>query len=92
MKFNIDYVTQYTKHGCNFSGNLAVIDYSQQWKQHRHYGEFGSMAVLDVAEDALKYLSNKHVNDGFTVLLSVPDLVVKFDSKPLPLELANETR
>ncbi len=81
MAFKIDYVKSYEKHGCDFSGDLAVIDYSQQWQRHPRYGDFGSMAVLDVAENALKFLSDRHVNDSFDVLLSVPDLVVRFNEK-----------
>ena len=48
--------TQYKKHGCNFSGNLAVIDYGASWRQHSDYGKIGSMSIYDVMNDAKKLL------------------------------------
>lgn len=65
--------TSYTKHGYSFQGNLLVIDYSSDWKMHPGYGQFGSMSVLDVADEAMRLLRSEYPNAK--VLLNIPDIV-----------------
>lgn len=63
----------YTKHGCNFKGNLLVIDYSEDWKMHPDYGKFASMSIFDVVDKAKKLLLAEYPNAE--ILLDVPDIV-----------------
>lgn len=77
--FEISYVSSYKKHGCDFSGNLGVIDCSQQLIENTRYGQFGSMIQFDIADNALAHMKDKHPDCNFTILLGLPDLVVRFD-------------
>ena len=70
-------VDKYYKHGCSFSGKLAVIDYSGELKNHPRQGQFGGMAFVDVAEEAAKFAQERY--PGCKVLLSVPELVVRIE-------------
>lgn len=70
-------VDGYFKHGCSFTGKLAVIDYSEDWKRHPHYGEFGSMSMFDISEKAEKLAKERYPN--CEILLSIPDLVIRIE-------------
>ena len=72
---NIQRVTEYTRHGCNFTGNLAMIDLGQAVKNHPRYGQFGADAWGDVSQEAQKLMRQTHPRHA--VLLTIPDLVVR---------------
>ena len=65
----IEYTGHFRKHGCNFRGELAVVDYSQEIDK-AGWGQ-GSGVVRE-AEELVK---GRHPN--CTVLLSMPTLVVE---------------
>lgn len=75
--FEIEEVTAYTKNGCNFSGNLLVIETSLYWKSHPRFGQFGSGSVLDIYEDAKKYMTEKYKDKKLKERLGLPDLVME---------------
>lgn len=72
-------VDSYHKHGCYFTGKLAVIDYAEDVKQHSRYGQFGSMVTADVGEKALRF-AREHYPDC-ELLVDVPgvELVVRIE-------------
>ena len=72
---NIQRVTEYTRHGCNWSGDLAMIDLGQAVKRHPRYGQFGADAWGDVSQEAQKLMRQTHPRHA--VLLTIPDLVVR---------------
>ncbi|MGD1852767.1 MAG: hypothetical protein ACFB2W_00815 [Leptolyngbyaceae cyanobacterium] len=75
----IEYTNTYTKHGCSFTGNLAVVDYYSQMQEissGQPLGGFGQMACFDALDEAKALLKKTH-GDNYEVLLGIPDLVVR---------------
>jgi len=74
VAMNIQRVTEYTRHGCSWSGNLAMIDLGQAAESHRNCGKFGANVWGDVSQEAQKLMRQTHPHHA--VLLTIPDLVV----------------
>ena len=72
---NIQRVTEYTQHGCNFTGNLAMIDLGEATKGHQDYGKFGANVWGIVSQEAQSLMRQTHPRHA--VLLTIPDLVVR---------------
>ena len=72
---NIQRVTKYARHGCSWSGNLAMINLGQAVKNHPRYGQFGADVYGDVSQEAQELMRQTHPRHA--VLLTIPDLVVR---------------
>jgi hypothetical protein len=68
-------VTEYTRHGCNFTGNLAMIDLGEATKGHRDYGKFGANVWGIVSQESKSFM--RQTQPRHAVLLTIPDLVVR---------------
>ena len=73
----IQEIRTYKKYGCNWSGNLALVDYQKEWENDPNKGRFGSMSIFNHTETATKMVKEKYPDCD--VLLSVPDVVVRID-------------
>lgn len=86
----IEYVTEYKKHGCNWSNlPLAVVDLDEEVRQlskSKPLEGFGSMSCFDAKDKALGLIKANH--SWYHVLLGIPDLVVMIN----PGEWAENTR
>lgn len=74
----IQEMSEYHNHGCNFYGKLAVVDYQEDWKNNPNYGRFASMSIFDSLEKAQKLIEKKYGKENVVrVCLSIPELVVE---------------
>ena len=65
----------YYKHGCNFAGKLAVVEYQDDMERDPKWGVFGSMIDFKYSAKAQKLAEERY--PGCTVLLHIPDVVVR---------------
>ena len=70
-KMKLTETNEYNKHGCNFTGNLVVVELPPP------SGRWGAMSCFGHTEEAERLVSEKY--DSFTRLLSIPDYVVRLD-------------
>ena len=68
-------VDEYHKHGCNFSGKLVVIDYSDLLNNNPHFGQFGACTFFDAADKAKELVTEKY--GPHQTLLAVPEYVAR---------------
>ena len=75
----IQYIDKFDQYGCNWTGNLAVVDYSARADEIRApqpLAGFGRGASIDALRDAEALMKSEHP-EGFEVLLGIPKLVVR---------------
>lgn len=78
MGMEIRYVRQYTEHGCNIRGSLAVIDYSdraEEIRAEKPLSGFNSGSFIDALEEAKSLMLSRH--SDCKIKLGIPDLVVE---------------
>lgn len=71
-------IDEYHKHGCHFSGKLAVVHYLEEAQKDPKWGTFGAGISLDYLEKAMAFIKNRY-GEKVEVLLSMPDLVVRLE-------------
>lgn len=71
-------VDEYHKHGCHFSGKLAVVDYQDDLQNDPRWGQFGEGLTIAYAEKAAALLQEKY-GKPVEVLLSVPEYVCRVE-------------
>lgn len=74
----IEYISEYTKHGCNFQGNLGIVNYWDEAK-HGFNAAYKSGGLYDKMAEAGTLVARKHKN--ITVLISVPDFVFRINTE-----------
>lgn len=68
----------YQEHGCNFFGNLVVVDYQKDMENDPNWGKFGAGVVFDYVEKAKKLVEENGYN-VIRVCLSIPEYVVEVE-------------
>jgi hypothetical protein len=72
-------IDKYNRHGCRFTGNLAMIDLGEEVKREPAWGQFGGSAWASVSEKAKALMRETHPHH--IVLLTIPDLVVALEAE-----------
>ena len=70
-------VDEYHKGGCHFYGKLAVIDYLEDAKADKRWGEFCAGVSIDYMVKAKEFAKERY--GDVEILLTVPELVVRLN-------------
>ena len=71
---HIQYTSSYTRHGCNFQGNLALVEYFGE-AQHGFCAAYKKGGAIDLMDQAKALIKETH--PGATFLLAIPDVVAR---------------
>jgi hypothetical protein len=68
-------IEEYHKHGCNFSGKLVKVDYSEDMQVDKRWGKFGSEVSIDYAVEAEKLVKERYPD--CQILMTMPEVVAR---------------